>query len=67
MLFWQKPCYYCGELSKGIDRLDSTKGYEVENCVSCCEQCNYMKLDYTQEEFIKKCIQIAEKQDIQKI
>lgn len=35
----------------GIDRIDSSKGYTIENCVPCCEMCNRMKLDYTLEEF----------------
>lgn len=44
-----QPCYYCGEnlqSSRGIDRVDSKKGYFLENCVPCCEVCNRMKLDY---------------------
>ena len=36
----------------GIDRLDSSKPYEVDNCVSCCSKCNYMKQDNTEQEFI---------------
>ena len=43
-----QPCYYCGDFEKysGIDRKDSSKGYEIKNCVPCCEYCNKMKLDY---------------------
>ena len=44
-----KPCYYCGDIIKGysgIDRYDSQKGYEKDNCVPCCEMCNKMKLNY---------------------
>lgn len=44
-----KPCYYCGDFSKGyngIDRYDSKIGYIKENCVPCCEICNKMKLNY---------------------
>lgn len=41
------PCYYCGILQEkgfnGIDRVDSTKSYNKENCVGCCEMCNRMK------------------------
>lgn len=51
-------CYYCGSepssimISKkcygkytynGIDRLDNSKGYVKNNCVSCCKECNYRK------------------------
>ena len=41
------PCYYCGKIQEkgfnGIDRLDSTIGYNEDNCRSCCEMCNMMK------------------------
>lgn len=42
-----KPdCYYCDgilgkvECSVGLDRLDNSKGYEIDNVVSCCRICN---------------------------
>lgn len=57
--FWGKVCFYCGANSSGIDRLDSSKGYIYGNMVTCCTQCNYMKRDYTKEEFINQCIRIA--------
>jgi|HubBroStandDraft_6_1064221.scaffolds.fasta_scaffold413591_2 hypothetical protein len=45
------PCFYCGGLlgqvtrSSGLDRLDSSKGYFLGNCVSCCGICNRIKGD----------------------
>ena len=43
----EKGCHYCGIIQEkgfnGIDRLDSSEGYIISNCVSCCEMCNYMK------------------------
>ena len=40
-------CYYCGIIQdkgfNGIDRLDSSEGYNMSNCVSSCQMCNYMK------------------------
>jgi len=46
-------CYYCGGLPKnGIDRVDPTKGYVLDNCVSCCKICNYMKRNLTKEQFL---------------
>lgn len=49
-------CYYCGLLGdNGVDRLDSNVGYTYDNVVSCCPQCNTMKLDYSMDEFINKC------------
>ena len=35
----------------GIDRLDTNKGYTVENCVPCCSKCNYAKHDLSLDEF----------------
>jgi hypothetical protein len=35
----------------GIDRIDSSRGYTIENCVTACNQCNKAKLNYTEEEF----------------
>lgn len=62
----QQCCVYCGappsSIKKekklngvyqynGIDRLDSSLGYTIENCVSCCGMCNYAKSDHSLEEF----------------
>jgi hypothetical protein len=35
----------------GIDRLNNTKGYTVENTVSCCTQCNFKKHAMSYPEF----------------
>lgn len=47
---------YGGEMwslaRNGIDRVDSSRGYEYNNCVSCCETCNRFKRDKTVEEFL---------------
>lgn len=37
----------------GIDRIDSSKGYSMNNCVPCCHICNRMKSDLTTEEFLE--------------
>jgi len=48
----EKPCIYCGKQhSGGIDRVDSMKGYELDNVVPCCAICNRMKNNYTLEFF----------------
>ena len=32
-----RACFYCGVAGpNGIDRVDSQKGYEKDNCVPCC-------------------------------
>ncbi len=46
----KQACYYCGSIREGevngIDRFDSDKGYLLENCKPCCEECNYMKSSF---------------------
>ncbi len=36
----------------GIDRLDNSKGYIMDNCVPCCWKCNRAKNNLSVEEFI---------------
>lgn len=63
-----QECFYCNDKPKnkyknnrypddfilynGIDRQNSLKGYEIENVVTCCAQCNYAKLDENLNDFI---------------
>lgn len=59
-----EPCFYCGEdttISRrnGIDRLDNSVGYVVENCVSCCNICNMMKKCLDPTTFVERCRQIS--------
>lgn len=51
--FWQKPCEYCGNKIEtiGIDRIDNTKGYALDNCNPCCSICNRTKGQLSLEEF----------------
>lgn len=35
----------------GIDRVDSSIGYTIQNSVPCCKICNYAKHNLTLEEF----------------
>jgi hypothetical protein len=61
----QGHCFYCGEAPvegaiasklgnkfNGIDRKESSKGYTLENCVSCCSPCNRMKGKWNVTEFV---------------
>ncbi len=54
-------CYYCkiNQLKVGIDRLDSSIGYCLSNCVPCCKECNYMKGAIPYKEFLKQCKSIC--------
>lgn len=62
-----KNCHYCnstpknikttknsieGLLYSGIDRVDNDRGYESDNCVPCCKQCNRAKGEMSKNEFI---------------
>lgn len=35
----------------GIDRVDNSLGYTIDNCVSCCKKCNWMKRDFRLSDF----------------
>lgn len=47
-------CFYCGGINetKGMDRVDNSKGYESGNVVSCCRICNSMKNTLSYDDFI---------------
>jgi len=38
-----------------VDRIDSSKGYESDNIVLCCNCINIMKCGHSQERFIEIC------------
>lgn len=45
-----KRCHYCNDtaipqVSCGLDRMDSSKGYQIDNVCSCCHDCNIAKGD----------------------
>lgn len=57
-------CRYCGRASdathcNGIDRVDPGQGYVVQNCVTCCGQCNIAKTDMTHEAFLEFVQRVA--------
>lgn len=64
---FKSNCFYCGNIPNsiskpawdtgnfvynGIDRVDNTKDYTLDNCVPCCIWCNRMKLNKSQREFL---------------
>jgi len=57
--FFTKACIWCGFLKEGvlngIDRLDSTRGYFMENCAPCCSNCNHMKGCFDPITFTERC------------
>ena len=69
----QEPCHYCAAppsntfsrrhfngafVYNGLDRKDSQRGYEEENCLPCCSTCNVMKQDLPYEAFLGHIAQI---------
>jgi hypothetical protein len=58
-----RPCHYCGSPTEaGIDRVDSNQDYTLENSVSCCNMCNFMKRTYSKESFLSHVRKIFEHQ-----
>ena len=56
-------CVYCGDTGGGLDRVDSSKGYTIENTVSCCTTCNTMKMDMPLDNWLSHMAKILEKQN----
>ena len=58
-------CFYCGERPSpmhGVDRYDNTQGYITgSNCVTACKWCNTVKSKETYEQFIRRCVMIAQR------
>jgi hypothetical protein len=62
----KQNCFYCGSLPfqvkkhpyrdssyvyNGLDRVDNSKGYTIDNVVPCCGICNHTKATLSQDEF----------------
>lgn len=60
-----KPCSYCDnslghvqkETGAGLDRLDNSKGYTVDNVISCCGFCNSLRSDILTVEETKVAVE----------
>ncbi len=72
-----KNCYHCGTSTKnkltrnkktleylGIDRLDSSKGYEIGNVVPCCAICNRAKYTLNDQNFYSWARNLVKYQEI---
>ena len=57
---WQMPCVYCGNEIEtiGLDRIDNTKGYTIDNVVPCCKLCNGLKKATPLNEWIDHMVKI---------
>ncbi len=71
-------CHYCGSIPasrsyrkgcngpyfyNGLDRIDSDKGYELDNVIPCCETCNSIKNTLTTEEMYDHITRMIEYRD----
>jgi len=75
----QRLCYYCGcppcliakkaagsvgdFVYNGADRADNTRGYELNNVVPCCKNCQFAKRTLTVQEFINWATRLVEHQN----
>lgn len=46
-------------MANGIDRIDSSLGYSITNCVPCCSECNLAKMDVSAGDFIRMCYSVV--------
>lgn len=71
-----KNCYYCNSspsnlagsdknngkyLYNGLDRVNNTIGYKLDNVVPCCKNCNLAKRELTKKEFLNMIKMIYER------
>lgn len=58
-----QDCHYCGcspnTSFHGVDRVDNTEGYHIDNCVPCCTLCNRIKMDLPYVTFKAQVLAIA--------
>lgn len=61
--FWQKNCAYCNDYIEtiGLDRIDNKRGYDINNIISCCRLCNFMKKSLSTKVFLNQCEKISSK------
>lgn len=67
----ERNCFYCGiepqqiNMKKfnykynGIDRINNSIGYRIENCQTLCKNCNFSKRDNSEEEFNEWFLRVA--------
>lgn len=49
----QRPGRHGDYTFNGIDRIDNSKGYTMDNVAPCCKLCNYMKRGLSATEFLR--------------
>ena len=64
-----RSCVYCGAqpsstLRISVDRTDSARPYEPQNCVPSCSRCNYMKNTMSLHTFLRQAHRIAQRHPV---
>lgn len=54
-----QECYWCGEPSTGLDRIDNAHGYSEDNVHAACGTCNVMRNKLSTKEFLDRMIKIV--------
>lgn len=57
--FLEQPCYYCGEVKVGLDRIDNKQGYLATNVLPCCYRCNVTRGEHWSVEETKLMVSVA--------
>ena len=76
----KQDCYFCGDkpskeygdihgyngsyIYNGVDRLDNSLGYSIDNCVTSCTVCNLMKRTLGEQEFYMHIQKILDRHNI---
>lgn len=61
-------CYYCGDITTmTVDRINSSGGYNFDNCISCCIYCNNIKAAMDLQSFMKKCKNITKFNNLEEV
>lgn len=64
------PCKYCGltplneNTLNGLDRIDNSLGYIIDNIVPCCSTCNWAKRTTNASEFVDWAKKVTEHQKV---
>jgi len=46
-------------IGNGIDRVENSVGYTLDNCVPCCKNCNFMKHESSLDDFKERVLRIS--------
>lgn len=63
---FQRTKTHGGYAYNGIDRVDNDRGYELDNCVSCCKHCNVAKRARSVTEFLAWIARVHEHSNVRK-